>query len=115
MREVIWKPALEKAGIEYRPMMQTWHTFATITLSEGENIGWVQHLLGHSSLQMIFTKDYAWIPKETGNDGSAVMRAYESVQGKKDLIADGEEVFSKREPKSSPLTKKDLHQIGVSP
>jgi len=39
MREVIWKPALEKTGIEYRPMMQTWHTFATITLSEGENIG----------------------------------------------------------------------------
>ena len=71
-------------------------------------------MLGHSSLQMIFTKDYAWIPKETGNDGSAVMRAYEPVQGKKDLIADGEEVFSKREPKSSPLTKKDLHPLSVS-
>ena len=58
-REVIWKPSLEKAGIEYRPMMQTRHTFATISLSEGENIGWVQHMLGHSSLQMIFTKYYA--------------------------------------------------------
>jgi integrase len=80
VREVIWKPALEKAGIEYRPMMQTRHTFATISLSEGENIGWVQHMLGHSSLQMIFTKYYAWMPKETRNDGSAMMRAYESVQ-----------------------------------
>ena len=89
MREVIWKPALEKAGIEYRPMMQTRHTFATISLSEGENIGWVQHMLGHSSLQMIFTKYYAWMPKETRNDGSAMMRAYESVQGKKDFIVDG--------------------------
>ena len=83
MREVIWKPALEKAGIEYRPMMQTRHTFATISLSEGENIGWVQHMLGHSSLQMIFTKYYAWMPKETRNDGSAMMRAYESVQAGK--------------------------------
>jgi integrase len=63
MREVIWKPALEKAWIEYRPMMQTRHTFATISLSEGENIGWVQHMLGHSSLQMIITKYYPWIPK----------------------------------------------------
>jgi integrase len=82
MREVIWKAALEKAGIEYRPMMQTRHTFATISLSEGENIGWVQHMLGHSSLQMIFTKYYAWIPKETRNDGSAMMKAYKSVEGK---------------------------------
>jgi integrase len=88
MREVIWKPALEKAGIEYRPMMQTRHTFATISLSEGENIGWVQHMLGHSSLQMIFTKYYSWIPKETRNDGSAMMRAYESVQGKNEMIPD---------------------------
>jgi len=88
MREVIWKPALEKAGIEYRPMMQTWHTFATITLSEGENIGWVQHMLGHSSLQMIFTKDYAWIPRKTRKDGSAFLdsiakkKANEDLQGK---------------------------------
>jgi integrase len=115
MREVIWKPALEKAGIEYRPMMQTRHTFATISLSEGENIGWVQHMLGHSSLQMIFTKYYAWMPKETRNDGSAMMRAYESVQGKNEVIVDRSKVTSKREPKSSPLTKKDLHQIDVSP
>jgi hypothetical protein len=65
--------------IEYRPMMQTRHTFATISLSEGENIGWVQHMLGHSSLQMIFTKYYAWMPKETRNDGSAFMKAYYSI------------------------------------
>jgi len=79
MRQVIWKRALKKAGIEYRPLMQTRHTFATISLSEGENIGWVQHMLGHSSLQMIFTKYYAWIPKKTRNDGSAMMRAYEKI------------------------------------
>jgi len=60
-------------------MMQTRHTFATLSLSEGENIGWVQHMLGHSSLQMIFTKYYAWMPKETRNDGSAMMRAYYSI------------------------------------
>jgi len=101
MREVIWKPALEKAGIEYIPMMQTRHTFATISLSEGENIGWIQHMLGHSSLQMIFTKYYAWMPKETRNDGSAMMSAYESVQGKKDVITDRSKVidFKKRAQK----------------
>ena len=36
-------------------------------------------MLGHGSLQMIFTTYYAWIPKETRNDGSAFMRAYHSM------------------------------------
>ena len=59
--------------------MQTRHIFATLMLSEGENIGWVQNMLGHGSLQMIFTKYYAWVPKKTRSDGSAFMRAYNLV------------------------------------
>jgi hypothetical protein len=68
-------PALKKAGFEYRPPMQTRHSFATMMLSFGEDIGWVQHMLGHSSLQMIFTRYYSWIPRKTRNDGSAFMEA----------------------------------------
>ena len=58
-------------------------------LSEGENIGWVQNMLGHGSMQMIFTKYYARIPNKTRNDGSAVMKTYNAEdmirgnQGKK--------------------------------
>ena len=63
-RDVVWKKALEKAGLEYRPPMQTRHTFATMMLSSGEDIGWVQNMMGHSSLQMIFTRYYAWIPEK---------------------------------------------------
>jgi hypothetical protein len=44
-------------------------------LSAGEDIGWVQNMMGHSSLQMIFTRYYAWIPKKTRQDGSAFMEA----------------------------------------
>jgi len=78
VRKVAWTRALDKAGVEYRPLMQTRHTFATLMLSEGENIGWIQNMLGHSSLQMIFTKYYSWIPRTTRNDGAAFMRAYEA-------------------------------------
>lgn len=74
-RNVVWIPALKKAGLEYRPPIQTRHTFATMMLSFGEDIGWVQHMLGHSSLQMIFTRYYAWIPNKTRNDGNAFMEA----------------------------------------
>ena len=116
MREVIWKPALKKAGIEYRPMMQTRHTFATISLSEGENIGWVQHMLGHSSLQMIFTKYYAWMPKETRNDGSVMMSAYESIQGEKEVIIERSKIidFKKESPKSSPNQRYRFDRSGRS-
>ena len=82
-RKVVWIPALEKAGFEYRPPIQTRHTFATLMLSAGEDIGWVQNMLGHSSLQMIFTRYYAWIPKKTRRDGSAFM---ESIGEKKDSV-----------------------------
>ena len=43
------------------------------------------------------------------------MRAYESVRGKKDFVVGREEVIEKREPKSSPPTKKDLRPLSVSP
>jgi integrase len=74
-RDVVWKPTLEKAGLEYRPPIQTRHSFATMMLSEGEDLGWVQNMMGHASLQMIYTRYYAWVPSKTRRDGSAFMKA----------------------------------------
>jgi integrase len=65
-------------------------------LSAGEDIGWVQNMLGHSSLQMIFTRYYAWIPRKTRKDGSAFL---ESVAEK--IVSDdlqGEENEGKEIP-----------------
>ncbi len=87
-RNVVWKPALEKAGLEYRAPIQTRHTFTTIALSKGEDIGWVQNMLGHSSLQMIFTRYYAWIPNETRNDGAALTEAFDEAERRQ--LADDE-------------------------
>ena len=70
-RKEVWIPAFKKAGIEYVPPMQTRHTFATMMLSAGEDVGWVQNMLGHSSLQMIFQRYYSWIPQTTRSDGQA--------------------------------------------
>ena len=61
IREVIWKPTLEKIKLEYRPPIQTRHTFATLMIDAGEDIGWVQRMMGHGSLQMIMTKYYSWV------------------------------------------------------
>jgi integrase len=41
LRERVWKPALRRAKLRYRTMYQTRHTFATLALQSGEQIGWV--------------------------------------------------------------------------
>ncbi|NTV13151.1 MAG: site-specific integrase [Desulfobulbaceae bacterium] len=83
VREVIWKPALVKAGIKYRPMAQTRHTFATLMINAGEKLGWVQNQLGHASLQMIYQHYYAWIPDSSKNDGNAfIEKMYEPEYSK---------------------------------
>jgi integrase len=79
-RKVIWETALKEAGIKYRPPIQTRHTFATMMLSAGEDIGWVQRMLGHSSLQMIYQRYYSWIPHHTRSDGQAFRRFVKKVQ-----------------------------------
>jgi hypothetical protein len=79
-RDVVWIPALKKADIAYRPPIQTRHTFATMMLSAGEDVGWVQNMLGHSSLQMIFQRYYAWIPQKTRSDGQAFRSYKQRVQ-----------------------------------
>ncbi len=71
IRKQVWIPTLKKAELPYRPMIQTRHTFATIAVDSGEDLGWVQQMLGHSSLQMIYTRYYGWLKKHTRNDGSA--------------------------------------------
>ena len=55
------------------------------------------------------------VAKQKGNDGSAIMSECESMRGGKGVVLGGEEVISKREPKSSSPTKKDLRPISVSP
>jgi len=116
-REVIWKKALDKAGLEYRPPIQTRHTFATMMLSSGEDIGWVQRMLGHSSLQMIFTKYYAWIPQKTRNDGSAFMATVGQQQKVKNDGSSAKviELFPKSDTITSHPNEKGVRQNCLTP
>jgi integrase len=76
LRKNAWSKGLTKAGIEYRPIIQTRHTFATMMISAGENLGWVQKMMGHSSLKMITDKYFSYIPNMTHNDGSKFLGEY---------------------------------------
>ncbi len=73
VNEHVWKPALEKAGLEKRRLYETRHTFATLMLDAGELPGWVQKMMGHETLQMIHDRYYSYIKNYQRDDGSAFM------------------------------------------
>jgi integrase len=77
IRNTIWTPTMKMAELEYRPPKQTRHTFATIAIDSGESLGWVQYMLGHTSLQMIFQTYHSWIKRATQNNGSAMMESWD--------------------------------------
>ena len=77
LRKNAWVKGLKRAGLEYRPVIQTRHTFATMMISSGENLGWVQKMMGHASLKMITDKYFSFIPNMTHNDGSKFLSEYE--------------------------------------
>jgi integrase len=76
LRKNAWSKGLKKARLEYRPVIQTRHTFATMMISSGENLGWVQKMMGHSTLKMITDKYFSYVPNMTHNDGSKFMEEY---------------------------------------
>jgi integrase len=77
LRKNSWTKGLKRAGLEYRPVIQTRHSFATAAISSGENLGWVQKMMGHSSLKMITDKYFSYIPNMTHNDGSKLLSEYD--------------------------------------
>jgi integrase len=48
-------------------------------ISAGENLGWVQRMMGHSSLKMITDKYFTYIPNMTHQDGTRFLEEYERM------------------------------------
>ena len=74
LRRRIWYPALEKAKLKPRDLYNTRHTFATHALASGEDPGWVAKMLGHTTLQMLITRYYRYVPNLTRRDGSLLAK-----------------------------------------
>jgi len=74
LRHRVGYPALEKAKLEKRDLYTTRHTFATHALASSEDPGWVAKMLGHTTLQMIFTTYYRYLPNLVRRDGSLLAR-----------------------------------------
>jgi integrase len=69
IRNTHWKRDLKKAGLEYRPIYHTRHTFATLMLSNNEDILWVSNMLGHTDSTMTLSKYSRYIKRDKKKRG----------------------------------------------
>jgi len=60
-RDRVWKPLLKAAGLPYRWIHATRHTYATRMIMGGANLVYVQKQLGHSSIQITVDTYTHWI------------------------------------------------------
>lgn len=83
LRERVWTPALKRAGLPYREMKQTRHSFATIALSCGENPLWIARVMGHRNTDMIIRVYSKYIEKARGSqDGGFFNKAVQEGNGR---------------------------------
>lgn len=75
MRNRIWNPALQQAGLRHRNPYQTRHTFASLMLDQNEDPAWVARMLGHTTLRMLYERYGKFIRNRTRHDGDRFTRA----------------------------------------
>jgi integrase len=63
-RTRIWAPTLAGTGLSYRKPYAFRHTYATLLLSQGQSIKYVQEQLGHASATMTLDVYAGWLPTE---------------------------------------------------
>ncbi len=64
-----WKPLLESLGIPYRNPYQMRHTFASMMISNGEDILWVSNMLGHKDSSMTLEKYARYVKRNDRKRG----------------------------------------------
>jgi integrase len=88
LRGRVWAPALEAAGLPYRPPIQTRHSFASTALSAGESPLWIAQTMGHSTAKMVLEVYSKYVRNAAGSqDGDRVSALYSG--GKQDMVNKG--------------------------
>lgn len=56
-----WNPTLRALGLRHRDAYQTRHTFATMLLMAGVNVGWIAKQMGHAKITTTLNRYARWI------------------------------------------------------
>ncbi len=66
-RKRVWATALEDAGVAYRDLRQTRHSFATTAFSNGVNPLYIAHMMGHRNTEMIINVYSKYVENNSNN------------------------------------------------
>ena len=69
LRRTAWMHLLKRAGVRYRNPYQTRHTYASMMISQGENIMWVSQQMGHASMEVTLKRYARWISDDSTRGG----------------------------------------------
>lgn len=72
----LWQSVLKKCNLSYRRFYTTRHSFASVMLSEGENVGWISKMLGHKNT-FITLSTYAKFVKQEGKARAQFLSAHQ--------------------------------------
>ncbi len=76
IRDYAWKRTLEEADIPYRTIYHMRHSFASLMISNGEDILWVSHMLGHSTPDMTLKKYAKYIKQDRKQRASFLNQSF---------------------------------------
>ncbi|MDL1976889.1 MAG: hypothetical protein LWX52_02115 [Deltaproteobacteria bacterium] len=73
---------MKRAGLTYREMKQTRHSFATVALSCGESPLWIAKVMGHRNTEMVIKVYSKYIENAAGfSDGAAFNEVIQVSKG----------------------------------
>lgn len=75
VRKTMWQHALKKAGVRYRKLYNTRHSFASMLLTDGEPIQWVSKQLGHTDWAFTARTYADFIPDDAPEAGLKTVEA----------------------------------------
>jgi integrase len=65
----VWPRIVKQAGVSYRALKQTRHTFATLMLQQGAPLDWLQRQMGHEDLDTLIKHYWKYInPQRLSSD-----------------------------------------------
>lgn len=77
VRKTVWIPAMQRAGLPMREMKHSRHSFATAAISCGEDLLWVERVIGHRDIDMAVKTYSRYAANNRGTeDGSRLSALY---------------------------------------
>jgi integrase len=75
LRNRVWNPTLERAGLRPRTPSQTRHNYASQLLSQGADLAWVARMMGRANTRMLVLRYWKFFRNRSQPDGGRYVEA----------------------------------------